>query len=177
MIKTGYLYQVKTNNFKDSGRRDDYCNPTEKSVPIDTILEIRYPFQWNFRTDNKYKEESQGIWGHATEEDILANCKLIGRVNNYVKIHNLENLPSILSNVLYDKFDGVEFINMPQSSYFFLFDKTLKSTLTNHPQVDMDLIYCLTNSLSDLYSIVKELNLSFVIAKFKELNDKYGTNF
>lgn len=59
-------------------------------------IEIRYPFAWNYRTEDS-------IYFHSDEDYILSKCKLIGKVKSDVKSNNKANLEEILRLDLYDR--------------------------------------------------------------------------
>jgi len=178
MVKVGYLYKVITDNFKDSGKHDDFKNPVEKSIPKGYILEIRYPFEWHFRTNKPYKEGCSNCWGHSCQKEIIENCKLIGQVNSIIQA-NRSDLSDILENNLFDKYENSEFIRMPESSYMFLFDRELKRIIQNIDvginKISVDTY--LMNGLMDICSSAKYYNFINLLSKYQSLDDKYGTSF
>jgi hypothetical protein len=59
-------------------------------------IEIRFPFEWNYRTEDN-------IYFHSENDYILSKCKLIGKVEAKVKSNNKATLEEILRLELYDK--------------------------------------------------------------------------
>lgn len=93
-ITQGQIWEVVTDGFLTSIDKSSY----KRQIKLDKgeKIEIRYPYEWHFRTwDNHYL--------HAEVEVILANCKLIGTIIPHVKATNKANLEEILRLRLYDQ--------------------------------------------------------------------------
>ncbi len=100
-IEVGQIFEVITDDF--------YASKTIAQSLVDTgdreakfhlkkgdKIEIRFPFAWNYRTEDN-------IYFHSENDYILANCKLMAKVKNDVKFNNKATLEEILRLELYDK--------------------------------------------------------------------------
>lgn len=91
-ISQGKLLIVITDSFLTSG--EDSCSKRQVHIQMGEIIEIRYPYQWHFRTiDNKYF--------HAKPEMVANNCDYFGSVLEEVRWHNRADLSEILRLRLY----------------------------------------------------------------------------
>lgn len=59
-------------------------------------IEIRYPFAWNYRTEDN-------VYFHSDEEYLLQKCSLFGKIIEFVRSNNKANLEEILRLNLYEK--------------------------------------------------------------------------
>lgn len=98
-VEVGQIFEVTSGTFhpeyKNKGlhekKRSLHCHLKKGEK-----LEIRYPFAWNFRTeDNMYL--------NCPEDYLLKNCKLIGSVKDDVRFNNKANLEEILRLNLWSK--------------------------------------------------------------------------
>lgn len=92
-VNVGQIWEVTTELFLTSGQD----KPLNRQVKLKKgeKLEIRYPYEWHFRTeDNQYF--------HCEEVMILQNCKLIGKIWEKIKWQNEAKLDEILRLRLYD---------------------------------------------------------------------------
>jgi hypothetical protein len=94
-IEQGQIWQVVTDEFWSSGnshlvsRREGKIN-----LKKDEYIEIRYPYEWHFRTiDNEYF--------HAYPVEILKHCRLIGTIKEDVRFSNKKSLLEIINDKLY----------------------------------------------------------------------------
>lgn len=95
-ITQGQIWQVVTDDFWSSGDSHDWNGRAAKvNLKKDECIEIRYPYEWHFRTtDNQYF--------HAYPVDILKNCRLIGKIKEDVSFNNKASLIEIINDKLYD---------------------------------------------------------------------------
>lgn len=95
-IKQGQIWQVVTHDFWSSGNGHDANGRCAKiNLKKDEYIEIRYPYEWHFRTiDNEYF--------HAYPVEILKNCRLIGTIKKDVQWNNKAGLLEIINDKLYD---------------------------------------------------------------------------
>jgi len=95
-IVQAQIYEVVTdcflvNNFHIEAKK----KPRKVHLEKGEKFEIRFPYAWHFRTeDNNYYQ--------ASEEEILDNCKIIGKVWEQVRWINKASLEQILELELYD---------------------------------------------------------------------------
>lgn len=100
-IKVGDLYEICSDDFWTSGKSSnkiiDGRNTTLKTnLKNGEIIEIRYPFEWHFRTvDSKYF--------HASPEEINKKCKPFGKIKEDTRFKNKMSLKEILEYKLYDE--------------------------------------------------------------------------
>lgn len=103
-IKVGQIWQVITDDFfAFDNHWVKEKDKIERPLKLfkNEYIEIRYAFEWNFRTyDNRYM--------NAKPEEILKNCKLIGEVKADIRFQNLADLKDILRLNLYDKNEELE---------------------------------------------------------------------
>jgi len=95
-IRVRQIWQVTTENFLTSGKEVSGEGKVKRPTKImnDEFIEIRYPYDWHFRTvDDQYY--------HATPEMIYQNCKYIGDIHEEVRFKNKANLEEILRLELY----------------------------------------------------------------------------
>lgn len=93
-VEQGQLWKVISSNFFTSG---DY-NKFKRKIRLKKgeIIEIRFPYEWHFRTEDNH-------YFHATEETILKNCKIYGKIIDEVAFQNKANLEEILRLRLFRK--------------------------------------------------------------------------
>ena len=96
-IEQGQIWEVTKEGFLTSGEHNDYNRPL--SLKIGEKIEIRYPYQWHFRTED-------GNYFHATPEMIVSKCKLLGIIWGKIRWNNNAKLEEILRLKLYDIADG-----------------------------------------------------------------------
>lgn len=94
-IEVGQIWQVVTDDFWSTGEGYRIKNRYVKTLlERDEYIEIRYPYEWHFRTiDNEYL--------HAYPLDILKNCRLIGKIKDDVRFENKLSLLQIINDKLY----------------------------------------------------------------------------
>jgi hypothetical protein len=95
-ITQGQIWQVVTHDFWSSGQSHQ-INKRDAKVNLikDEYIEIRYPYEWHFRTiDNQYF--------HAYPVEILKHCRLIGTIKKDVQWKNDKQLLEIINDSLYD---------------------------------------------------------------------------
>ncbi len=105
-IKQGQIWRVITDGFacNDSHR---YLRNADKAVDPEfkarklilekgEYIEIRYPFEWHFRTRD-------GLYLQASSEDILNNCRYVGKIFENINWRNQNKLDGILRERLYDE--------------------------------------------------------------------------
>ena len=96
-IEVGQIWQVETDCFYATGNK----LKNDKRQPVYHLktgekIEIRYPYEWHYRTELGEYFESEPHY-------ILANCKKIGTIIPSVKSSNKASLEEILRLDLYDK--------------------------------------------------------------------------
>jgi len=93
-IKVGQLYKVTGDNFITTGAH----NTINRRVFFKKgeIIEIRFPYEWHFRTEDS-------SYFNATPETIVDNCEFIGTVYEPVRWDNIASLKDILKLRLYNK--------------------------------------------------------------------------
>jgi len=96
-IEVGQIWQVCADNFWTTdncsratidGRKVRFC------LNRDEYIEIRYPFEWHFRTTDNF-------YFHAKPIEILKKCRYIGKINEKVRSKNDMELQEILDQQLY----------------------------------------------------------------------------
>ena len=94
----GQIWEVESESFfaKTEIKKGDQKRALYFHIPKGEKIEIRYPFQWNYRTECNY-------YVNSTEKYILDNCKLFATVKEEIKSTNLANLEEILRLRLFDK--------------------------------------------------------------------------
>lgn len=96
-IEVGQIFQVCTSFAGNMGdKKDDKKRIIKQQLMLkkDEFVEIRYPFEWHFRTiDNVYLQ--------ASAKDILKNCKYIGKIEETTRRKNKVELLEILVKKLY----------------------------------------------------------------------------
>jgi hypothetical protein len=94
-IEQGQIWQVVTYEFWSSGNSHLVSGREGKiNLKKDEYIEIRYPYEWHFRTiDNEYF--------HAYPVEILKHCRLIGTINEDVRFSNKKSLLEIINDKLY----------------------------------------------------------------------------
>ena len=103
-IQVGFILEIITNSFYATKRINDIQKEKiglgKRDISIHLKkgekIEIRFPFEWNYRTEDN-------LYFNSNEEYILANCKLIGKVKEEIKFQNKANLEEILRIGLYEK--------------------------------------------------------------------------
>lgn len=93
-IEVGQIWKVTSDTFFTSGEKNKFERPV--NILKDEFIEIRYPYEWHFRTyDNHYF--------HAKPEMIHQNCILHGVIWRKVRFANNCDLKIILDKELFDK--------------------------------------------------------------------------
>jgi hypothetical protein len=97
-IEVGQIWEITDDNF--FGTTDVTVGDVKRElrfhVKKGNKIEIRYPFEWNYRTECNY-------YIHSKPEYILDKCKLHGVIKEDVKSNNKANLEEILRLDLYHK--------------------------------------------------------------------------
>jgi hypothetical protein len=94
-VKVGQIYEVMTDDFYasktlDITNRDKFGGRDARfHLKKGEKIEIRYPFEWNYRTEDN-------IYFHSEEKYLLDRCKLHGVVDDKVKSNNKATLEEIL---------------------------------------------------------------------------------
>ena len=92
-IEVGQIWEVITDNFLTSGD-DDKKNSRQLKIYKGEKIEIRYPYEWHFRTEkNEYY--------HAKSEMIINNCALFGIIKPEINRNNKAKLEEIIRLELY----------------------------------------------------------------------------
>jgi len=101
-IEVGQIFEIITDDFYASKNIESIVNQSFGGREARFYLkkgeriEIRFPFEWNYRTEDN-------IYFHSDNDYILSKCKLIGKVEAKVKSNNNATLEEILRLELYDK--------------------------------------------------------------------------
>ena len=101
-IEVGQIFEIVTDDFYASKNieaiANEYFGGREARFYLKKgeKIEIRFPFTWNYRTEDN-------IYFHSDNDYILSKCKLIGEVEAKVKSNNNASLEEILRLELYDK--------------------------------------------------------------------------
>lgn len=94
-IEVGMLIKVDK-GFWTSGDKNSHGFKSKIFIPKGEILEIRYPYQWHFRTQSNY-------YDHASAEVLVKNCSFFGAVKSDIRFENKHSLSEILEQELYHK--------------------------------------------------------------------------
>jgi hypothetical protein len=95
-IKVGQIWKVTTDTFYTSKLNEKRPDKIKRQTKLNNgeFIEIRYPFDWHFRTeDNEYF--------HAEPDMIYQNCMYIGEILQEVQFGNKANLEEIIRLKLY----------------------------------------------------------------------------
>lgn len=98
-ICVGQIFEVITDDFYAS--KSGLNIPSVKNripkfhLPKGEKIEIRFPFAWNYRTEDS-------VYFHSEPDYILSKCKLIGKVKEDVRFKNCASLEEILRLDLFD---------------------------------------------------------------------------
>jgi len=95
-IKKGQIWEVTDENFYGTGNQMEGKREVRFHIKKGEKIEIRYPFAWNYRTEDN-------IYMSSKEEYILNKCKYWGDVKPHVKDRNKATLEEILRLELFDK--------------------------------------------------------------------------
>ena len=101
-IEVGQIFEIVTDDFYASKNIEAIANErfggreARFYLKKGEKIEIRFPFAWNYRTEDN-------IYFHSDNDYILSKCKLIGKVEAKVKSNNNASLEEILRLELYDK--------------------------------------------------------------------------
>jgi hypothetical protein len=90
-IEVGQIWEV-VKDFTTSGLNDRNNRPV--LLRKGEKIEIRYPYEWHFRTEDRY-------YTHANPDVILANCVLFGIIDEKTRWQNIAQLDEILRLKLY----------------------------------------------------------------------------
>ena len=97
-IEVGQIWEITDDNF--FGTTDVMVKNTKRELRFHIKkggkIEIRFPFEWNYRTECNY-------YIHSKPEYILDKCKLYGVVKEDVRSSNKANLEEILRLDLYTR--------------------------------------------------------------------------
>lgn len=97
-IEVGQIWEVTDDNF--FGTTDVTEGKIKRELRFHVKkgdkIEIRFPFEWNYRTECNY-------YIHSKPEYILDKCKLYGTIINSIRRGNKARLEEILRLDLYDK--------------------------------------------------------------------------
>ena len=94
-IEVGVLLKVER-GFWTSGKETQSGLKSKVYLPKGKILEIRYPYEWHFRTiENHYD--------HATPETLIKKCSFFGKIHEDIRFGNRHELKQILDQELYHK--------------------------------------------------------------------------
>lgn len=92
-IEVGQIWEITTEDFLTGEDKKHFDR--QLKLKKGEKIEIRFPFAWNFRTED-------GNYFHCDADVILKNCKLIGIIWSKVKSQNEAKLDEILRLRLYD---------------------------------------------------------------------------
>lgn len=100
-IEVGAILEVITDNFyasKDFRNTNIDLKGREARIHLKKgeKIEIRFPFEWNYRTEDN-------LYLHSKPEYLVENCKIFGQVLPDVKSKNMANLEEILRLELYKR--------------------------------------------------------------------------
>ncbi len=122
-IKVGQVWVVKTDNFKTSGRSNEFKRPV--LLGKNELIEIRYPFEWHFRTlDDHY-------W-HSEAKDILENCEIFGNIWRNVRFSNHCSLSEIINLSLLDAIGENSYVWAQNFDRAFLERMKLKKLISDY---------------------------------------------
>lgn len=94
-IEVGVLLKVER-GFWTSGEETQSGLKCKVYLPKGKILEVRYPYEWHFRTvENHYD--------HASTETLTRKCSFFGKIHDDVRFNNKHKLKEILEQELYHK--------------------------------------------------------------------------
>ena len=97
--QVGEIYEVTTEIFYPEYRTQHQGKPERDlscHVKKGERLEIRYPFEWNFRLEDN-------LYLNCPEDYLFTHCKLVGHVKDEVRRNNKANLEEILRLGLWDE--------------------------------------------------------------------------
>lgn len=94
-IEVGQLFVVEK-AFWTSGNETDGGFKVKRFMKKGTVIEIRYPYAWHFRT-------SGNTYDHATEKTIRLKCSFFGVIHDSIRFGNNHSLSQILKDNLYHK--------------------------------------------------------------------------
>jgi len=94
-IEVGQLYIVDK-PFWTSGDTSEYGNNIKRKMAKGDIIEIRYPYEWHFRTVNNQ-------YDHARTKTLAKYCTFYGKIHENVRFNNGRKLSEILAEELYIK--------------------------------------------------------------------------
>lgn len=101
-IEVGMILEIITNDFYASKNFGHSLNFDLKGRVCKIYLEkgekieIRFPFEWNYRTEDN-------IYFHSDSDYLIKNCKIYGYVLENVRFNNKANLEEIIRLELYKK--------------------------------------------------------------------------
>jgi len=95
-VSVGQIYKVEKEFFTSGkqGTRGETGRTVKSLISKDEFIEIRYPFDWHFRTvSNEYF--------HVEEEELLNNCSFFAKIDESVRFSNTKELKEILDKNLF----------------------------------------------------------------------------
>ncbi|CAM0048000.1 hypothetical protein VPHK389_0062 [Vibrio phage K389] len=104
-IRVGMLLKVEKSFNVKRNHSNDAFHETVK-IRNGSIIEIRYPFAWNFRTECD-------TYCNATPEAIAKHCTFFGMVTEEVRFGNKHKTAEIIKEKLYESPDQFELVRKP----------------------------------------------------------------
>ena len=102
-IEVGQIWVVTRKGFTVKEEIDCICGCGHshkreilKEIPRNSKIEIRYPYEWHFRTE-------QNTYHHAKPDHIIDKCAFFGTIHNEIRFNNRHTLSQILEENLYKK--------------------------------------------------------------------------
>jgi hypothetical protein len=95
-IVSGLLLKVKKPFAVNPTSIPDKHHIVTNVLPVNEIIEIRYPYEWHFRN-------TRGDYFQASEADIRKHTKFFGYVDEKIKFNNSHTLADILIKELYSE--------------------------------------------------------------------------
>lgn len=87
------IWIVITDSFMTTADYNNYKRPI--NILRGEKIEIRFPYEWHFRTEDNY-------YFHATKEMIYENCEYVGEIFEQVAFTNKATLEEIIRLRLYN---------------------------------------------------------------------------
>ncbi len=99
-IETGMLLKVERTFWTDAKHLgSSYFNKVK--LPKGAIIEIRYPFAWNFR-------DERDEYSHCSPEKLIKNCSFFGNIHGDISFKNKLKLRDILKHNHYHSAEDFE---------------------------------------------------------------------
>lgn len=102
-ISVGQLYKVDR-SFWTSGEHTSDGLRTKRYITKGSIIEIRYPYEWHFRTEGN-------VYCHAKPEALIKYCTFFGKIHEDVRFNNKHKLKEIIEDGLYTPASGFKLVN------------------------------------------------------------------